>query len=96
MPSTRHLRVKPGDVLVLIGTMKGAFLFRADRNRRRWDMGGPYFPGQPVYALAYDGRSGKRLWAGPESPFFGPALRYSDDFGRTWSDPKSNPTRSTP
>jgi BNR/Asp-box repeat protein len=90
MPGTRHVRVKSGDVLVLVGTMKGAFVFRADRRRRQWEMGGPHFPGQPVYSLSYDGRSGKRLWAGPESPFYGPALRYSDDFGRTWSDPKSN------
>ena len=91
MPTTRHVRVKNGDVLVLVGTMKGAFVFRADRGRRQWEMGGPYFPGQPVYAFAYDGRSGKRLWAGPENPFYGPALRYSDNFGRTWSDPKRNP-----
>ncbi len=91
MPSTRHVRVKSGDFLILVGTMKGAFLFRADGHRRKWEMGGPFFPGEPVYAIAYDARSGRRLWAGPESPHYGPALRHSDDFGRTWSEPKSNP-----
>ena len=30
----------------------------------------PFFPGQPVYALAYDERGGRsRLYAGTESPF---------------------------
>jgi hypothetical protein len=38
---TRHLSPRAGDVLVLVGTMKGAFIFRADRGRRRWDRGGP-------------------------------------------------------
>ena len=45
-----------GDVLVLVGTMKGAFLFRAGRERREWEMAGPWFQGEPIYALAYDGR----------------------------------------
>ena len=64
--------------------MKGAFVFRADATRSRWESGGPYFPGSAVYALAYDGRAGRRrLWAGPNSMHFGGILRSSDDFGRS-------------
>jgi hypothetical protein len=86
MPRTRQLKVHGGDVLVLIGTTKGAFMLRSDRGRRSWDLAGPYFSGQPVYAFAYDDRGGRqRLWAGPENPYYGPSLRYSDDMGRTWS-----------
>ncbi|MBV8518013.1 MAG: exo-alpha-sialidase [Acidobacteria bacterium] len=90
MPVPQHVDPKPGDVLVLVGTMKGAFIFRADRDRARWDVGGPYFPGSAVYALAYDGRAGRqRLWAGPHSMHWGALLRSSDDFGRTWTNPES-------
>jgi photosystem II stability/assembly factor-like uncharacterized protein len=90
MPVPQHVDPKPGDVLVLVGTMKGAFVFRADKERARWEMGGPYFPGSAVYALAYDGRAGRqRLWAGPHSMHWGALLRSSDDFGRTWTNPEA-------
>ena len=49
MPKPRHVAPKDGDVLLLVGTMKGAFLFRSDRRRKKWDMAGPYFPGLSVY-----------------------------------------------
>jgi hypothetical protein len=90
MPETRHIDPQDGDVLVLVGTMKGAFILRSDRSRAQWEMGGPYFPGSAVYALAYDGRAGrKRLWAGPQSMHWGALLRSSDDFGRNWTNPET-------
>jgi hypothetical protein len=88
MPNVQHISPKPGDALVLVGTMKGAFILRADAGRRAWDVGGPYFPGQAVYALAFDTRNGRhRLWAGPTSMHWGGMLHSSDDFGRTWTNP---------
>jgi hypothetical protein len=94
MPETRHLSPRPGDVLLLVGTSKGAFLFRADKQRKRWQRGGPYFPGHSVYAMAYDDRGGRRrLWAGPESAHWGAVLRRSDDFGRTWSEDEKGTVR---
>ncbi|MFL6246786.1 MAG: WD40/YVTN/BNR-like repeat-containing protein [Thermoanaerobaculia bacterium] len=89
MPVIQHITPRSGDLLVLVGTMKGAFLFRSDRSRGTWEMGGPYFPGSAVYAIAYDGRGGRnRLWAGPHSMHWGGLLRTSDDFGRTWTNPE--------
>jgi serine/threonine protein kinase/photosystem II stability/assembly factor-like uncharacterized protein len=83
-----HLTVKSGDVLLLIGTTKGAFLLRSSRDRTRWDVAGPYFHGQGVYAMAYDARNGRhRLWASTNSLLWGTFLRSSDDFGRTWTNP---------
>lgn len=93
MPATQHITPRDGDVLVLVGTMKGAFILRADiradKARGTWEMGGPYFPGSAVYAIAYDGRAGRnRLWAGPHSMHWGGLLRTSDDFGRSWTNPE--------
>ena len=83
----RHLRVRDGDVLLLVGTVKGAFLLRSNSQRSRWDVAGPYFHGQSIYALAYDGRAGRhRLWASTRT-FWGTYLRSSDDFGKTWTNP---------
>ena len=84
----RHLRVKDGDVLLLVGTVKGAFLLRSSRDRRRWDVAGPYFHGQAIYSMAYDGRDGRhRLWASTHS-YWGTYLRSSDDFGKVWTNPQ--------
>ena len=89
MPETQHINPRNGDVLVLVGTMKGAFILHADKDRATWEMGGPYFPGSAVYALAYDNRIGRnRLWAGPASMHWGALLRSSDDFGRNWTNPE--------
>ena len=90
MATIRHATVKDGDVLLLVGTMKGAFLVRSDGRRKQWETAGPYFPGHSVYAMAYDGRRGRRrLWAGTSSMHWGAVLRSSDDFGRTWTNPES-------
>ena len=90
MPVPQHISPRAGDVLVLVGTMKGAFILRSDEQRSKWEMGGPYFPGSAVYALAYDGREGRqRLWAGPASMHWGALLSSSDDFGRTWTNPEA-------
>ncbi len=89
MPRVRHVDPKAGDVLVLVGTTKGGFLLRSDRKREKWEMAGPFFAGQPLYAFNYDDRSGRlRLLAAPENPYYGATLQRSDDFGRTWTEPK--------
>ena len=89
MPETRNVIPQPGDTLLLVGTMKGAFLLRSDGKRDRWEMGGPYFPGMAVYAMGFDARAGRqRLWAGPNSMHWGGVLQWSDDFGHTWTNPE--------
>ena len=88
MPAVRHLDFKDKDVLLMIGTVKGSFLAR--RRGASWELGGPHFAGQSVYAMAFDSRAGRRrVWAGTESPHFGAVLRASDDFGRRWTEPKA-------
>ena len=90
MPKPNQIDVNSGDNLVLVGTMKGAFVFRSDASRTNWDEAGPYFPGRSIYSFAYDGRNGRnRLWAAVNSPFWGSFLSSSDDFGKTWSNPET-------
>ena len=88
MVITRRVTAKKGDVIILVGTVKGVFLLRASRARAGWEVGGPHFPGQAIYALAYDARGGRRrIWAGASSMHWGAVLVWSDDFGRTWTRP---------
>src|SRR5712691_11803068 len=88
MPEPNHVKANAGDALLLIGTMKGAFVMRADASRDEWEVGGPYFPGRAIYALAYDNRNGRnRFWAAVNSPHWGSYLSSSNDLGRSWSEP---------
>jgi hypothetical protein len=90
MPVPKHVNTSPGDVMVLAGTMKGAFVLRSDKGRENWEVGGPYFPGRAIYALTYDDRNGRnRLWAAVNSSYWGSYLSSSDDFGKTWTEPEA-------
>lgn len=95
MPSTPSgLKIREGDLLLLVGTMKGAFLFRSSRSRDVWEMDGPHFPGEEVYALAFDQRAARQaIWAAPGSAFYGTTLRRSTDFGASWSGKEEQPVR---
>ena len=91
--SVRHVQVKRGDFLLLVGTTKGAFILRSNAQRRRWDVGGPYFHGHSVYSMAYDGRDGQhRIWLSTQS-YWGTLLRSSDDFGKGWTTPREATVR---
>ncbi len=88
MPAPSNLKVNAGDPLLLVGTMKGAFILRSNKERSEWDVGGPYFPGRAIYALDFDGRNDrKRLWAAVNSSFWGSYLSSSTDFGASWAEP---------
>ena len=82
-----HALVKHGDVLVAVGTNKGLFLFRSTKDRKQWNIAGPYFHGRAIFATAYDSRGGQhRLWASASS-YWGTYLHCTDDFGKTWTNP---------
>jgi len=91
--SVRHAQVKKGDFLLLVGTTKGAFILRSNAQRTRWDVGGPYFHGHQIYALAYDHRGGQhRIWLSTQS-YWGTLLRSSIDFGKSWATPREATVR---
>jgi len=91
--NVQHIHVRKGDFLLLVGTTKGAFVLRSNSQRTRWEVGGPYFHGHAVYAMAYDQRDGQhRLWASTQS-YWGTLLRSSDDFGKSWTNPQEAPIR---
>lgn len=91
--SVRHAQVRKGDQILLVGTLKGAFILRSNHQRSRWDVGGPYFHGHSVYSMAYDARAGQpRIWASTQS-YWGTLLRSSDDFGKSWTNPQQASVR---
>jgi len=94
MPSVQHVSARRGDALVLVGTVKGLFVLRSNAARKRWDIGGPYSVGSPVYTAAFDSRQGRnRLWWAQQSFRWGTSLLSSDDFGKTATAPETYPIK---
>jgi photosystem II stability/assembly factor-like uncharacterized protein len=82
------MAVDGGDVVVLVGTVKGLFALTAGADRTSWTRHGPWFAGESIDAAALDTRAGRtRVLAGATSGHFGPSVYRSDDFGATWIEP---------
>ena len=81
---TGHAQRAKGDILVLVGTRKGVFIFSSDVNRKSWEMSGPHWPGSDVFHVVYDERGDGRLWVVRNDPVFGSEIHRSDDLGATW------------
>ena len=78
-----------GDLILIVGTVKGGFIFKGNRARQRFDIAGPYFKGQAVFSTAYlpDQRA-PRILVGHTSMHWGALVSWSDDFGASWHEPE--------
>ena len=82
------------DALLVIGTRKGLFLARSRDDRATWELNGPHFPMDAVYAAAIDvRRSTPRLLVGATSGHWGPTVYRSDDLGTTWDETEGGAVR---
>ena len=74
------------DVVVLVGTRKGAWLYRGNGTRKAWHVDGPHFLGHTVHHLMLDPRDGRTLLAAAKTGHLGPTVFRSTDLGRTWKE----------
>ena len=88
---TQQITARSGDLVVLVGTRKGAFILTGDDARSRWQISGPISPGTDIFHLVYDGRNGGRLLSASNSMWFGPQVEYSSDLGKTWEQSRAQP-----
>ncbi len=77
-------------LVLLIGTVKGAFFYRTDENRKEWKLTGPHLPGWEVYSLCGD-PGANRILAGTCSYAYGATLRTTRDGGETWDEVERGP-----
>jgi len=78
-------------VNLLVGTRKGAFIYRGDAARRSWQVDGPHFLGSIVNHLVLDPRDGRTLLLAAKTGHLGPTVFRSLDAGRTWTEAKQPP-----
>lgn len=69
-------------VLVLVGTQKGAFVMECAAARTNWKVRGPYLEGQNIMHMALDPRT-LTLFAAAGDPWFGSRVYRSTDLGHT-------------
>ena len=55
---TQGVTASRGDVIVLVGTRKGAFILSSSPDRKDWSLSGPNFAGGDVFHMSYDPRGG--------------------------------------
>jgi hypothetical protein len=78
-------------VCLCIGTRKGFFFAEASKNRRRFELRGPFGNGVAVYAALIDTRGTPRIYASSCNAFFGMKILRSTDLGKSFKETKSAP-----
>ncbi len=87
----RGIEANRGDIVLMVGTRKGAFLLTSDPKRRNWSVSGPLHAGSDIFHMAYDDREVGTLFAAINSPIWGPEIQRSHDLGSTWRKAERNP-----
>lgn len=80
------MKASKGSLLLLVGTRKGAFIFRSDAKRRSWKMKGPTFLGHIVHHVVLDPRDQKTILLAARTGHLGPTVFRSLDRGRNWKE----------
>src|SRR5512140_1915002 len=78
-------------VLLLVATRKGAWLFHGDAARRAWRIEGPHFLGHVISHIVLDPRDRTTLLAAAKTGHLGPTVFRSADLGRTWKEAAQPP-----
>jgi hypothetical protein len=88
-------RNNSSNVILLVGTRKGCFVFRSNQNRDHWTMSDLLFKSWNVTRMILDPRN-HRLHAAVVHDVYGPSTHYSDDFGETWTQATEVPAFPRP
>ncbi len=89
--SNMKTRAATGSVALLIGSRKGGFLLRGDRNRKSWKITGPFFLGSQVHHMVLDPRDRRTLLMAARTGHLGPTIFHSTDLGKKWKEASKPP-----
>jgi len=83
------------EVVLLVSTSKGGFIYYSDEKRRFWEVNGPFLLGSIVHHLILDYRDNKTLLMAAQTKAHGATIFKSTDFGMNWLPVEKPPTFST-
>ena len=75
-------------VLIIVGTIKGAFFLRSDQSREKWDIEGPIFKGWKATAGHRDPKG--RILLALASDVYGASIHVSEDV-KNWTQIENGP-----
>jgi hypothetical protein len=90
------MNTSPTQLLLLVATRKGAWLFHGDIRRDRWTVDGPHFLGHTVSHVQLDPRDRRSLLAAAKTGHLGPTVFRSSDLGRRWQEAQQPPAFGPP
>ena len=79
------------NMLVMVSTRKGAWLYHGDAARKTWRTDGPHFLGHIINHMMLDPRDGRTLPAAAKTGHLGPTIFRSTDLGRSWKEAAQPP-----
>ena len=79
---TQGIDATKGDVILLVGTKKGAFILISDDSGKDWEVSNPYYPGGDFFHMVYDPRNGGALYSAVNHMIWGPEIQISHDLGQ--------------
>jgi photosystem II stability/assembly factor-like uncharacterized protein len=80
----------PRPLVLIVGTVKGVFLYHTDERRTDWRMTGPHLGGWEIFSVCGDPRA-NRILAGTCHFAHGATIRTSSDLGANWSPVAKDP-----
>ena len=83
-------------VVVMVGTGKGAFFYTSDEKRREWEMSGPHLPGWDVFSFMGEPKSGGRISRGHIAYCSCATVRVFNDLGQELGAAEGRPPRPCP
>jgi len=86
---------KTSEIILLVSTSKGGFIYYSDEKRRFWEVNGPYLLGSIVHHMILDPRDSKTILMAAQTKTHGPMIFKSVDFGMNWVPVKVPPKFST-
>jgi photosystem II stability/assembly factor-like uncharacterized protein len=89
--TTRANTYEKGSILLLAGTRQGLFLI-SSADRQHWQVEKTQLEARParIFYAAFDARNHYRLFVADNGENAETYLRYSDDLGQSWREPKQS------
>ena len=85
LPLSLSVSKEVKELVILVGTKRGAFIFFSDAQRKFWEINGPHLLGYSINNFIFDGRDQETIVLTIEKSDSNQQLIYtSSDFGKNW------------
>jgi len=78
-------------VSLFVGTRKGAFILKANKDRSKWELSDPIFLGHVIHDFVADTRTPGVMLMAAKTGHLGPTVFRSADGGKTWTESSKPP-----